>query len=83
MKNLIAIGKEREKQLTKKTIQFDLKVNKSNQLSTAASYLARKTLFVDEFAKNCPTDWDTEQWNDLCREPYLKRLVIAGAFIVA
>jgi hypothetical protein len=83
------IAQEREEQIEKhgRTIDADVKNNKSGELSFAAAALScpnPESMGLSS-ANNysCPTGWDVKIWTKMILKPYKDRLIIAGALLAA
>lgn len=88
--NAIAILRERWEQIHihNRTVEKDIKCNKICQLSQGASMLALdypigclETEDVIEY--HCPANWDKSIWEKMAIKNHEKRLVLAGALIIA
>jgi hypothetical protein len=83
------ITQERQEQIEKhrRTIQEDVELNTTNQLSKAASLLCDESwicLDEDDIIEDyCPEGWSKILWSKMVRKPYKDRLKIAGALIAA
>jgi hypothetical protein len=79
------IANERREQIEKhgRTVELDLLLNTSSQLSNGASKLC-----VDDIGGYWPTEtrpigWSQEIWDKMTNKPHKERLIIAGALIAA
>ena len=83
------IAQERAEQIEKhaRTIDADVKYNKTGELSFAAAALScPNPASMGLSAANdysCPTGWDVKIWTKMILKPYKERLIIAGALIAA
>lgn len=63
-------------------IELDARKNVSFQLPIAAQILSTFKISMDaEFSP--PFGWDEEWWVRLCRKPYMERLAISAALLMA
>ena len=82
------IAAERQEQLTKhnRTIESDVKINHTKQLSFGAALLCcpnPKQFYDYESRVGRPVGWDKNIWIKMVEKSYKDRLIIAGALIAA
>lgn len=83
------IAQERREQLVihNRTITYDCKNNREEQLSKAASILCLNEfgcLTEDDIKEDHrPSGWDQTIWDKMVTKSYKERLIIAGAFIAS
>jgi hypothetical protein len=80
------IAKERQEQIEKhgRTVEYDVFINKSMQLSEAAASLIHPDISTPRKRFSVmPTNWDDGLSLRMCKKQYLERLVISGALIAA
>lgn len=68
-----------ERQKHKYSITEDVTTNKYNQLSAAASFLARYHIpYSNRMLEDAkPIGWDKQKWLEMCKKSYKERLVLS------